>query len=86
MEEKQYTLGMFIDTQGAFYSRKFAERHNVGKTMIRWNVNMLSCNSVHLTYRVNSAEAKLLKVAHRRGTISFLEVHDGWQPASATKC
>ncbi len=56
-----------MDIQEAFDSTTFAAtqdalaRRNMGKTMISWIVNTLSCRSVHWTYQGNSAEAKVVK-------------------------
>ncbi len=67
MQEKQYVLAVFMDTQKAFYSITFAamqealESRDVGRTVIRWIVNILKCRNIHLTYQGESAEARAVK-------------------------
>ncbi len=67
MQEKQFALAVFIDIQGAFDSTTFAaiqealESRDVGRTAIRWIVNMLKCRNIHLTYQGESVEARVVK-------------------------
>ncbi len=79
MQEKQYAIVVFVDIEGEFDSTTFAviqdalERHNVGKTMIKLIVNMLSRRSVHLTYQSCSADAKVVKGCPQRGELPPLQ-------------
>ncbi len=67
MREKQYALAVFVDIQGAFDSTTSAaiqealESRDVGRTAIRWIVNMLKSRNIHLTYQGESVEARVEK-------------------------
>ncbi len=75
MQEKQYIMAVFMDIQGAFNSTTFAviqealESHDVGRTVIRWTVNMLKLRNIHLTYQGESAEARDVKGRPKGGVL-----------------
>ncbi len=76
VQEKQYILAVFMDIQGAFDSTIFAaiqealESCDVGRTVIRWIVNMLKCWNIHLTNPGESVEARVVKGCPQREVLS----------------
>ncbi len=78
MQEKLFTLAVFIDIQGTFDSITFAalqealESRAVGRKVIRWIMNMLKCRNVHLTYQGESVEARVVKGCPQGGVLSPL--------------
>ncbi len=67
-----------MDKQGAFDSTTFAaiqeapESRNVGRTVIRWIVNMLKCRNIHFTYQGESVESSVVKGCPQEGVLSSL--------------
>ncbi len=78
MQEKQYALVVLMDIQRAFDSTTFAaiqealENHDVGRTAIRWILNMLKCRNIHLTYQGESVEARVVEGCPQGGVLSPL--------------
>ncbi len=64
--------------QGAFDSTTFAaiqetlESRDIGRTVIRWTVNMLKCRNIHLTYQSESVEMRVVKGCPQEGVFSPL--------------
>ncbi len=67
-----------MDTHGAFDSTKFAaiqealESSDVGRTVIRWIVNMVKCGNIHVTYQ-GETEARVVKGCPLEGVLSPLQ-------------
>ncbi len=79
MQEKQFDLAVFMDTQKKLILphlrqyRKAQESPDVGRTVIRWTVNMLKCRNIHLTYQGESVEARVVNSCPQGGVLSFLQ-------------
>ncbi len=73
MYGKQYAIATFTDIKGAFDLTTFGaiqetlEKRNVGRTIIKWIVNILRCRSIHLTYQGSRAETKVVKNSPKEG-------------------
>ncbi len=76
MQEKQYVQAIFMDIQGSFDSTTFAatqhalDSRDVGRTVIRWIVNMLKCRNICLKWQGKSAEASVVKGCSQGGVLS----------------
>ncbi len=53
-----------------FYHICALENRDVGRTEIRWIVNMLNCRNIHLTYQGESVKARIVKDSPQRGVLS----------------
>ncbi len=78
MQEKEFALAVFIGIHGAFDSTTFAaiqealENRDVGRTVIKWTVNMLKCRNIHLTNQGENIEARVVKGCPQGGLLSPL--------------